>query len=109
MPPNKEKTHYEKYVSWMTENAYWGYLNYIIGGGLALLLIILIFGGRLGIFDYLGMQWMFNEERGVYADCSKPENRGVSYCQPKQSAVDRDWDEMSRGGGRAMPFTLHGN
>ena len=83
------------------------YLNYGALGIFGLAMILLVFGQSLGLWGVVGLDWMF-QTKGVYADCTKPENRGNTFCQPKTNPVDREWKDMGRDGKRAMPFTLHG-
>ncbi|MCB0310824.1 MAG: hypothetical protein KDD42_06300 [Bdellovibrionales bacterium] len=90
------------------------YLSYGIGGALTVLLCLLIFGGRLGILDYLGLEWVISKQKGVYADCSKKENQNVAYCRPKTSESQRQWDDIRRAGGgqsgrRKVIFSLNGD
>jgi len=47
---------------------------------------------------------MINSEAGVYADCSKRENRDIPYCQPKEGRADRTWKDIKKGG---SAFTLY--
>jgi len=76
-----------------------------IGIALAVFLLIIVFGKRLSILDYLGMRSLFSDKAGVYADCSKWENRNNPYCLPKEGKADREWKDLKRG--KAMPFNLH--
>lgn len=110
MPPKKpERNYYKQFMDWIEKNNYWTYLNYAIGTGLSAFLLLLIFGGRLGIFDYIGFGWIMNSATGVYADCSKAENQHVTYCQPKKSAGEQQWDNLNKRGGKSIPFNLHDN
>lgn len=54
---------------------------------------------------FAGILGLTATEGGIYADCSKPENRSNPYCQPKESAVERDWKNL-RGKGQHVPFSL---
>lgn len=75
-----------------------------IGGTLffALTVIGLVWGGRFAslLGSYVGTQ------TGVYADCSKKENRNISYCQAKDTDEDRTWRSMKKG--KSAAFTLYG-
>lgn len=75
-----------------------------VGGTLlfALTIIGLVWGGRFAtlLSAYVGTQ------TGVYADCSKKENRNISYCQAKDTEEDRTWRSMKKG--KSAAFTLYG-
>lgn len=49
------------------------------------------------ILSWFGLRGFRYQERGVYADCSKPENKDISYCQPKQTQSERNWESISKG------------
>ncbi|MCO6432302.1 MAG: hypothetical protein J5J00_15720 [Deltaproteobacteria bacterium] len=73
-----------------------------------LLLIMLTSGDRFDhILHYLGLRGVWNEEGGVYADCSKPQNRSIPYCQPKSNDTQKTWNGIEKSGGRYNPFTLY--
>ena len=78
------------------------YTGYSVVGVVFVVLIMVLSGMHI-----LGLQGIYNAESGVYADCSKPENKGISYCQPKMSSSERSWRDLVTGGRRAAPFTLH--
>ena len=79
----------------------------IMSIGLGLFLLVLIFGKRLSVLDYLGIRSFFTEKAGVYAECDNPKNRNSPYCQPKQHNADKAWDTISRTKGKPLPFNLH--
>ncbi len=80
---------------------------YASTAALTLVLIVLFAGGYFdGIFAMTGMDNMF-AERGIYADCSKRENRGNAYCQPKETQADKSWKNLVRSGGKPPPFGLN--
>lgn len=58
-----------------------------------------------GATYFAGILGLTASEGGIYADCSKPENRSNPYCQPKESAADKDWRNL-RGKGQNVPFSL---
>jgi len=87
-------------------NKLWKIFYYCITAAFAVLLLVLMFGKRLGILDYLGFSSFHSETTGVFADCSKSENRNNDYCQPKKSRTEKDWNELSRGKGKSVPFSL---
>ena len=62
-----------------------------------------MFSGILGIF---GLRALRNDEAGIYADCSRPENRSSPYCQPKVSERDKEWKGMTQSKGSFVPFSL---
>jgi len=104
MPEKKSKK--KSLFKRLTEGDLVNYLNYGAGAAFVVVMTLLVFGQSLGVFKVVGLDWMFTE-RGIYADCSKAENQDNPYCQPKTSRADRDWDSLSQGGKRAMPFNLH--
>jgi hypothetical protein len=75
----------------------------------AVIFICAIFAsGRFSSFmGKFGINFTVSES-GIYADCSKRENRNNSYCQPKESSSDMQWREVSSNKGKAVPFSLHG-
>lgn len=89
----------------------------LLGVCLALILtalIALMVGGDSldGVRQALGLTTLRNEHRGVYADCSRAENRGNRFCNPEEYQPSRK--SAPKGGivqqrpGRDAPFSLHG-
>jgi hypothetical protein len=70
--------------------------------------ILLAVGGErfAPILELLGLKGLYNEETGAYADCSKPENKQIVYCQPKDDSYSQEWKKISRSGKKAYPFRL---
>lgn len=87
--------------------------NYIIGGIVAVFTIffgMMLSGDRFaGVLSIFGLRPISNVIGGVYADCSDPENQDVSYCQKQRRGADKNWDSVSKSGGRASPFSLGGS
>jgi len=76
----------------------------------AVFLIMLFSGDRFArVLRFFGLQPIVTFGTGLYADCSRPENKDSPYCNKKSSPVDREWSEMQhRGaGGKAAPFSLN--
>lgn len=77
-------------------------------GTCTLVLAIMLAGDYFsGILGFFGLRSLHNEQKGIYADCSKKENKNSPYCRPKVSQSDRDWKDMRDSKGRVVPFTLH--
>ena len=55
----------------------------------------------------IGLGFLVNEESGVYADCSKAQNRSNPYCRKKQSPREREWRGLGDKGGGSSAFSLH--
>lgn len=55
----------------------------------------------------IGLGFLVNEESGVYADCSKPQNRNNPYCRKRQSPREREWQGLGDKGGGSSGFSLH--
>lgn len=84
------------------------YTGYSVVGVVFVIIIMVLSGDTFsGILGIIGLQGVYNPQSGVYADCSKPENKNVAYCRPKLSQAERDWKDLARGGKKSTPFTLH--
>ena len=74
---------------------------------LGLLLVGMMFGRQLhGVLHTLGLDFLYNEEAGVYADCSKPENRSNPYCSSRGKG-DRNWRNLKDTKGSPSGFSLY--
>ena len=84
---------------------------YMAVTGIVTIVLIMVFSGDRfsGVLAVVGLRSAYNEEGGIYADCSKSENRNNPYCSKKESASERSWKVLTRGGGRAPQFSLSGN
>ncbi|RMG41455.1 MAG: hypothetical protein D6719_08535 [Candidatus Dadabacteria bacterium] len=71
------------------------------------LLVIVATGDQYGVLKIFGIS-LYNEEAGVYADCSKAINKNNAYCRPKRSRADAEWSALKHSRGKTTPFTLHG-
>src|SRR5262249_46034333 len=82
--------------------------SYVVAG---VLLFFIVVASSETLSDMLGFSWLqalHHEEEGVYADCSKRENKDKPFCQPKTSEQDRDWRDLFHSkGGATHPFSLH--
>lgn len=75
----------------------------------AVFLIMLFSGDRFArVLRFFGLQPIVTFGTGLYADCSRIENKDNPYCTKKVSPVDREWTEMQhRGAGtKTAPFSL---
>jgi hypothetical protein len=81
---------------------------YALAGGVALLcfLIALSTGMLTPVLRLFGLN-IVTSARGVYADCSKPENKDIPYCQPREGKAARQWKNLSHG--NKSQFSLHGS
>ena len=74
----------------------------------AVVLVILFSGNKFApVLQAVGLASAY-EEGGIYADCSKRENRNSPFCQGKESQKEREWRGLKRTGGRHIPFSLSG-
>ena len=74
---------------------------------IAVLFLMMVSGERFsGFLQAIGLRAVYNEERGVYADCSDPSNRGNPFCERKETNADRSWSSMRKGGKGLTPFSL---
>ena len=54
-----------------------------------------------------GLRGISNRLTGVWADCSKPDNRGRGFCEGRASRSQHSWQEIKRRGtGQSAPFEL---
>ena len=84
---------------------------------LTLVALVIIFGGQplAPVREALGIAWITNDTEGVYADCSKRENRNNRFCSPTYSNVshppaperDRSSSSPFVRPSDSLPFSLH--
>lgn len=73
-------------------------LGYVLAALLTVLLFMVLSGDRFQvILRTLGLHGLYNPEKGVYADCSKPENRDVAFCNKKAPPVEHEWKRIRNG------------
>ncbi len=81
--------------------------GWVFGIILALLLIAMMFGRQLqGVLNSLGLGFLYHEESGVYADCSRPENRSNPYCTSRKRG-DQGWRNLKDSKGSPNGFSLY--
>jgi len=78
---------------------------------IAAFLLVVIFGGDTfgPVRTVLGLGWLLHEEQGVYADCTKEENRDIRYCRRDYASQLKDSDSGASTFDRPdhrLPFTL---
>ena len=83
-------------------------LNWIFGI-VSFLIVVLIYMMINGdkyrdILNAIGLGYF--EERGVYADCSRPENRNSPFCQRRESKADKEWTDLSKGKAGRSQFSI---
>lgn len=80
--------------------------GWTLGALLSLLLLAIMFGGHFrGFLDAIGLEWLYHESAGVYADCSKAYNADNPYCSGKRD--DRGWRNLKDTKGAPSGFALH--
>ena len=80
-----------------------GSLIFIFSAVFAMLVSGNYFSGILGFF---GLESISNEERGVYADCSKPENQKIRYCQQPKDHGQPTLRSLSESKNKGSVFSL---
>ena len=66
---------------------------------LSLLLILVLAGSHLEpVFEFLGLRRVISDKKGLYADCSKPENATNSFCIRDPEKKELEWRSISKGG-----------
>lgn len=88
-------------------------LNSLGYGSLAFLTLFLglvFFGGERfsGLLRIFGLRAIENQEAGIYADCSREENRNIKYCRPQESEAGKTWKTIGHGKGSSK-FSLYGD
>jgi hypothetical protein len=83
------------------------YLCYVMILAMSVFLILAVFGPNASRFVPVpGLKRIHHKEGGVYADCSRPENKNNPYCRPKQTPAEDRWRDLTRSNGKPMPFRL---
>lgn len=83
------------------------YGGWSLGALMTFLLFGIFFGQHFpGFFGALGLDWLYHQESGVYADCSKGSNRNNPYCIQK-SRGDGGWRDLKDTKGERTGFSLH--
>jgi hypothetical protein len=86
--------------------------NLIIGSILFIFTIVfgmMLAGDRFaGILALVGLKPFYFVEGGAYADCSLPENQNIAHCSRGQREIEKNWNSISKGGGKSAPFSLSG-
>ena len=58
---------------------------------LALVIVVSVVGNIFpATVQAIGLGWIAIPLKGVYADCSRPENQGQGFCKPKEEKYTRD-------------------
>jgi hypothetical protein len=84
-------------------------IGYACVAFLTVVLFMVLSGDTFQSFlSYLGLRGMYNAEKGVYADCSKPENSGVAYCAKRKPPTEQDWKRI-RTSSDGPVFDLYGH
>ena len=61
---------------------------------IGVVLVSVLWGRSVSAFV---MDTVLHEGAGIYADCSRKENRNVSYCQAKETEDAKLWRSMKKG------------
>jgi hypothetical protein len=74
---------------------------------MALILFGIFFGNHFSSFlNEIGFGWLYHEESGVYADCSKAANRNNPYCISRRGG-DSGWRNLKDNQGDPSGFSLN--
>ena len=94
---------FEQRIKFITNTAGYTALSLI-----AALLLMLIGGPTFDpVLNLIGLHSIFTTEGGVYADCSKKENRNNRFCSGSAEPADESWKTIQHSsGGKAVPFNL---
>jgi len=77
-----------------------------IGAAALAIAVVMYLSGRQ-VASMIGLDYLMHEGGGLYADCSKRENRDSPFCSQKDTKSDRDWKGIQRRGGKLVPFSLY--
>ena len=82
-------------------------VSFSLVGAAALLLVMVVSGGAAfdAVLNAVGLPSLYNQEGGIFANCSLPENRDNDLCYPKQSVRGGSFGPAGNGKGG---FTLNG-
>jgi len=73
------------------------------------LIFLMMIGGPTfdPVLNLLGLNSLWTEEGGVYADCSLKENRENRFCSGKDFQTKQQWKHIAASsGGKPVPFNL---
>jgi len=76
---------------------------------IAAILFMMVGGERFEPYlNSIGLHGIYNDERGVYADCSVAANRDNPFCAGRRRPrEERSWGELRNAGSlRSVPFSL---
>ena len=76
-------------------------------GAAALAVAVIVYLSGRQVASMMGLGFLMHEEGGIYADCTKRENRNSPFCSQKDTKTDKDWKGLQRSGGRLVPFSLY--
>lgn len=83
------------------------YGGWILGGVMGLLLVGMMFGRQLeGVLNAVGLGFLYHPEGGVYADCSRAENKSNPYCISRRGG-DGAWRNLKDNRGGGTGFSLN--
>jgi len=74
-------------------------------GGAAVFLALLLAGTLDPVFRLFGLSGFYREQKGIYVDCSAPQNRDSRFCRKEETEQDREWRNLGQGE-RPIPFSL---
>jgi len=85
-------------------------VGYISLALLSVVLVMLVSGPVFNpILNLIGLESIWNDESGVYADCSSIDNRSNRFCSGKYPEKEAQWNTLAKSsGGKAVPFNLYG-
>ena len=78
------------------------YTAVLIAG--AFLILFLAGDYTYGFLEHFGINPLRNPKRGVYADCSRPENRDNDFCSSTNERVESRWRSIEQKNSR--PFAI---
>ena len=86
-------------------------ISQVVMGTIATGLFVLITVSVIGAYYprtllVLHLDWLYVPLRGIYADCSDPENQGVGFCSESRLSTP-DGRVPSRDRDRPLPFSLN--
>ncbi len=94
----------EEYRAFMRRQRHLNILRALVAVAGFAIVVMLFAGNRFAwVFSSVGLSNVYHEEGGVYADCSKRENRNSPFCAKKENAADKNWKNLSQ---KSAPFNL---
>ena len=84
-------------------------VGYTLAGFIGALFLMMAGGPVFDpVLNVFGLSSLWTEKAGVYADCSKKENRHNRFCSGKALQRDQDWKHIrDLSGGKGVPFNLY--